>query len=374
MTRPRHAISVLCFLTAFLTLVSQACTKAPSDEPPANTTAARARFSARLDSLRIAKRIPGLAVAVLEDTAILLAKGYGFADVEKQIPVTPETPFHIASVTKPLAAVLALQLEEKGVLNLDRRMHTYTDFKEFCADARDAGGIFFDDWLCGDSTLTLRHVLSMTANGRSKPGERFFYNPLSYSWASRPIMEVTGRPFSALMDSLIFRPAGMKRSARRHRDLPLPPEIETALARPYHLDSTGAVMPSTPPPLQGDGAGGGVISTALDLAAFDRALMQDRLISPASREAMWTPPRTAAGAPLPYGLGWFLQTYRGERLVWHTGLWGSRYSALYLKAPDRGLTLILLANSDGVMWDAQLDEVDIGKSEFARMFLEELTD
>jgi CubicO group peptidase (beta-lactamase class C family) len=83
---------------------------------------------------------------------------------------------------------------------------------------------------------------------------------------------------------------------------------------------------------------------------------------------MWEPTRTAAGATLPYGLGWFVQDVHGRRVVWHTGLWEGRYSALYLKIPAERLTLILLANGNGLEWPTRLDGADIQGSPFARAF------
>jgi len=326
----------------------------------------------RLDSLRSALGIPGLAVVVLRDTTIVLARGFGFADVERRIPVTPETPFNIASVAKPISAVVALRLVQDGLLDLDRPMRRYSGFAEFCNAARAEGGIFFGDYACTDERLTLRHVLSMTANGEQS-GARFWYNPPSYSWASRPMAEVAGRPFSELVDSLVFRPAGMRNSARTNRRLPLPPRIAEALATPHHMDSAGRVVRSDPPPPQGDGAAGGVIASAMDLARFDIALADGRLLTPASRAALWSPTRTPSGRLLPYGLGWFLGTYEGRRVAWHTGLWEGRYSALYLKVlgdtPAERLTLVLLANSDALQWETRFDEAAIERSPFARAFL-----
>ena len=326
----------------------------------------------RLDSLRSALGIPGLAVVVLRDTTIVLARGFGFADVERRIPVTPETPFNIASVAKPISAVVALRLVQDGLLDLDRPMRRYSGFAEFCNAARAEGGIFFGDYACTDDRLTLRHVLSMTANGEQS-GARFWYNPPSYSWASRPMAEVAGRPFSELVDSLVFRPAGMRNSARTNRRLPLPPRIAEALATPHHMDSAGRVVRSDPPPPQGDGAAGGVIASAMDLARFDIALADGRLLTPASRAALWSPTRTPSGRLLPYGLGWFLGTYEGRRVAWHTGLWEGRYSALYLKVlgdtPAERLTLVLLANNDGLQWKTRFDEAAIERSPFATAFL-----
>lgn len=340
--------------------------------PRRGDAAAAAVLAARIDSLRRERRIPGLAMVVLRDTTVVLARGFGLADVERGVPVTPETPFNIASVAKPISAVVALRLAADGVLDLDRPMRRYQGFAEFCDAVRGEGGIFFRDYGCQGDRLTLRHVLSMTANG--EPGTRFWYNPPSYSWASRPMAEVAGRPFSELVDSLVFRPAGMRGSARIHRRLPLRADLAARLATPYHVDSAGRVVRSDPPPPQGDGAAGGVIASAMELARFDVALSAGRLLAPEWRAKLWTPARTPAGAALPYGLGWFLGEQRGRRLAWHTGLWEGQYSALYLKvlgdAPDERLTLILLANSDALQWETRLDEAAIERSPFATAFLD----
>jgi CubicO group peptidase (beta-lactamase class C family) len=353
-------------------LLAGACSP-PSTTPPTTALPARSdreiavQLLPRFDSLREALNIPGLAVAMLRDTTILAAHGFGLADRERSVAVTPDTPFNIASVTKPMAAVVALRLAERGLLNLDRSMRSFRNFVEFCTDVRAAGGIFFSDYSCDDPSLTLRHVLSMTANG--PPGTRFFYNPPSFSWASRPMAEVADTTFSDLVRMLVFEPAGMTRSARTHRRLPLVPRLAAALARPYHTDSLGRVVLSEPPGPQGDGAAGGVTSTAMDLARFDIALSRGQLLQPASMRVMWTPGRAPSGEALPYGLGWFVAGRGEETLVWHTGLWEGAYSALYLKVPARRLTLILLANSDGLRWDTRLDEAAIERSPFATAFL-----
>jgi CubicO group peptidase (beta-lactamase class C family) len=335
-----------------------------------DAAAARALFT-RFDALRDSLRIPGLAAVVLRDTTVVLAQGFGFANVERRTPVTPETPFNIASVSKPISAVVALRLAQDGLLDLDRPMQRYRDFADFCVSARGDGGIFFGDYECGDDRLTLRHVLSMSANG--PPGARFWYNPPSYSWASRPMAEVSGRAFSNLVDSLVFRPADMHNAARQHRRLALPPAIAAALATPYHVDSAGELRQSDPPSPQGDGAAGGVIASTMDLARFDIALTAGRLLTPTSRAAMWTGTRTPDGRTLPYGLGWFLANVGGRRLAWHTGLWDGQYSALYLKVlsdtPAERVTLVLLANSEALRWPTRLDEAAIERSPFATAFL-----
>lgn len=161
-------------------------------------------------------------MAVVADGRVVLARGFGHADVEARRAADADTPYDVASVAKPLSAVVALRLVERGRLDLDRPMATYAGFPEFCAAVLEERGIFFGDYACeqraGRPALTLRHVLTMTMNGAS-PGGRFLYNPPAYSWASRPMAEVAGVPFSALAEELVFGPAGMANSARIHRRL-----------------------------------------------------------------------------------------------------------------------------------------------------------
>jgi hypothetical protein len=108
----------------------------------------------------------------------------------------------------------------------------------------------------------------------------------------------------------------------------------------------------------------------MDLAHFDVALSNDRLLTPASRAKLWM----LARPDLPYGLGWFPGQYGGRPVAWHTGLWEGQYSALYLKVLGdtraEHTTLILLANSDGLQWPTRLDEAAIERSPFAVAFLD----
>jgi hypothetical protein len=105
------------------------------------------------------------------------------------------------------------------------------------------------------------------------------------------------------------------------------------------------------------------------MARFDAALDAGLLISDASKAEMWRPGRSSTGTVLPYGIGWYVEEVDGRRMVWHTGLWEQAYSALYLKLPDERLTLILLANSEGLWWGKPLDAAQVDGSPFAAAFL-----
>lgn len=364
MNRPAH----LVFALLAASLVRLAAQPATSATPPPNDEAPAKKFLAHITSLRDGAKIPGLAVVVLRGTTCILAEGLGYADRSTRTPVTPETLFNIASVTKPISAVVALRLAELGQLDLDRPLREFAGYNEYRTEARAAGGLFFRDFDDDSKTpLTLRQLLAMQANGT--PGTRFFYNPPAYSWASRPLAQAGKTPFSELTARHVFTPAGMAHSARIHRKLPLPAPLVALLAKPYHLAPDGTFAPSAPPAPQGDGAAGGVISSALDLARFDRALTEGKLLTAASLTQMWTAGRAPDGKILPYGLGWFVQEFQGEKFLWHSGLWEGAYSALYLKIPSRNLTLILLANSDGLTWPQNLDEAAVERSPFVAAFL-----
>lgn len=357
------AVATPLSLLILLAALAAACAPQPVTSPPAAGEA----FLRDLDALRREREIPGLSVAVVKDQTLILAQGLGIADLEKETPATAETPYNIASVSKPISAVVALKLAEAGVLNLDRPIAEYSQWGEFCKDFTAEPSLFSRDLRCEPPVHTLRHLLSHTATG--VPGERFSYNPIVYSWASRPLMALTEKPFSSLVDQYVFQPAKMTRSARKHRDLPLPADLEAALAPPHRKDEAGRMVRAPALQPQGDGAAGGVISTVLDLAKFDMALDRGELISAKSRELMMTPVRSSQGQAQPYGLGWFVEDYEGHRLVWHSGLWENAYSALYLKVPEKSVTLILLANSDGIWWDNALDKAEVEKSPFAQLFL-----
>jgi CubicO group peptidase (beta-lactamase class C family) len=135
------------------------------------------------------------------------------------------------------------------------------------------------------------------------------------------------------------------------------------LAIPYRVDASGRATRS-------DGTVGaatmatGVISSAVDLATFDIVLSQGAVLSPGALSAAQN-----AVAGMPTGLGWFVQNYNGERVVWQFGLVKDAWSSLILKLPNRNITLVMLANSDGLSAPFSLDQGDVTRSLFAKLFL-----
>lgn len=296
-----------------------------------------ASFEREADELRRALHIPGLSAVIVQDQRVLWARGFGYADLENRVPATPDTLYHVASVTKTFGATLVMRLVEQGQLALEEPIAPYTPSKYAPAIA--------------DPRVQIRHILSHTSEGT--PGERFSYNGNLYDAITPVIEKKYGAPFRQVVAQWILEPLRMTGSVPGH-DVLDDPELARrygpALARfakPYTLFGHGEIVRDTYPD-RDIGASAGLLATVLDLAKFDAAIDRHVFLQPKTQELAWTPFVSNAGQPLPYGLGWFVNEYRGERLVWHTGNWGTGFSAMYMKLPARNLSLILLANSEAL--------------------------
>ena len=141
-------------------------------------------------------------------------------------------------------------------------------------------------------------------------------------------------------------------------------------ATPYAVDGRGRAVRSTHPRSAGVlTPSTGLITTVRDLAKFDLALRQGILVSPDTLAEAWSAPSGPDGEALPHGMGWFVQNYRGEKIVWQFGLTDDAASSLMITLPSRGLTLILMANSDRLAESFHLEKGDVSISPFARLFL-----
>ena len=113
----------------------------------------------------------------------------------------------------------------------------------------------------------------------------------------------------------------------------------------------------------------GLISTAHDVARFDLALRKNVLLRSDTLAAAWQPPLNRTGQPLPHGVGWFVQRYNGATIIWQFGIGENASSSLLVTVPARGLTAILLSNSDGLVKPFALAAGDLTASPFGRLVL-----
>ncbi|MFY9608902.1 MAG: serine hydrolase domain-containing protein [Blastocatellia bacterium] len=144
--------------------------------------------------------------------------------------------------------------------------------------------------------------------------------------------------------------------------------VSRNLAQPYELDNKSNVVKGRYP--TGFGVSAGLISSVLDMAKYDIAIDQNRFVTRGTQQLAFTPAVSTKGEKLPYGLGWFTQNYRGERLIWHYGYWTCN-SSLILKVPDRNVTFIAMANTDNLSRPTDLGAGDVTSSPVGLAFLKE---
>jgi CubicO group peptidase (beta-lactamase class C family) len=362
---------VACLLTYVAAVCSAAAFAQPAPAPELVDEYVRI-----IDTLRTRCHIPGLSYAIVYQGKIVASGGIGLAEVESNRPATANTPYEIASLTKPLAATVVLQLSEEGLLHLDSSLYqVYPDYEEFCRSSASSRSGYLRNYCCApECNNTLRFHLNHTALGRN-PGTWFLYNGLLFGLMRKVIEHTTEYSYFANLTQRIFWQANMTRTLVCADDTVTHPDVLRDLALPYKWDTRKRKWVRQPTGRGAPSASAGVISTVLDLAQFDIALDAGNLLNRRTMAEAWLPRiNPNGGDTLIYGLGWFVQpnSYTGPdspRLVWHYGWLLNGYSALYLKAPDEGLTLILLANGEGLAEGFNLINGDVRKSPFAAHFL-----
>ena len=318
-------------------------------------------FERYLESLREQTAIPGLSAVIVQRRQPVWAVGLGKQDLERSIAARADTPYLIGDLTQSFGAAVLGQCVERTGLNIDDPMRRWT------SDIPEA-------------SATVRQVLAHASTGT--PGAAFLYDPARYAALTSVADVCAERPFRRTVAEDIFARLGM-RDSLPGRDLEriaasspffdndMLKRYEAVLGRmavPYRVDRSGKATRGDYPADRVTTATG-LISTALDLARFDSAIDNDELVHGDLRAVAWTNVTSTSGAALPSGLGWFVQTYNGERLVWHFGSVRDTSSSLVLKVPGRDITLILLANSDGLSAPYALAEGDVTVSLFAKLFL-----
>lgn len=320
-------------------------------------------FETYLEALRVQTGIPGMSAAVIQDGQIAWERGFGFQNVAARQRATPDTPYLIGDLTGTVSAVLLLQCVEQ------RRMHLDEPVRNYGVSSVEPG-------------VTMRQLLSHTSPGDA--GETFKYNPERYAaltaaveWCvSQPYRKTVAHrilnrlamrdsvPGTDLVDPQTAGPEGLYDPA----DLERYQHVLERIALPYRVDSR--LRPTrTDVPVDGINAATGLVSTVRDLAEFDAALDSTLLLDIDTLAVAWSPVSSAGRPPLPMGLGWFVQNYHGERVVWHFGVIPNAYSSLIVKVPARRLTFVILANSDGLTAPFPLAAGDVTRSLFASLFL-----
>ncbi|MGH9313491.1 MAG: serine hydrolase domain-containing protein [Vicinamibacterales bacterium] len=319
-------------------------------------------FEGYLESLRKQAGIPGLAAAIVGEDGILWERGFGLQDIERSIATRPDTPFHLDGLTQVFTSALVLRCVEDGRLSLDDRIGSF-----------DRGN--------PEADATVRQLLTHTSIGPA--GLVFNYNPDRLAPLSAVVPTcIDDDSFRETIANTLDRFA-MRDSVPGADSVALPPPLDDyfdrrtidryagvleRLATPYAVDKKGRATKSSYATTDLNAASG-LISTARDLAQFDLALRKSVLLRGDTLAAAWRNPTSGTGLTLPHGIGWFVQVHNGELVAWQFGVAENASSSLLIKVPGRGLTLILLANSDRLAVPLPLAAGDVNASPMGRLFL-----
>ncbi len=337
-----------------------------------------------MEGLRASLRIPGMSAAIAENECIVWSRGFGRSDLERGILAREDTIYHLASLTKPYASTVLLQLAEEGRLDLNAPVsqfgiaierstlvkvwhllsHTSDEppGKRYRYDGNAFGRLTQVIEACDRTTLRARVDESHHSAARPHPYGAKSRRPQGF-WSLFASLDVSGEDVARARSE--FAASGVERR-----------QIEAALAQGYarswgrRIWPTGLLGPMRPLPHGFTlSATSGLAASAPDVARFSMALDEGRLLSDTMRARAWTPPSASDGQPLPYALGWFVQESRQYDLVWHYGH-GLESSSLIVKIPERRVTFVILANSDGLSrWRGLGDSADISGSPAAALFL-----
>ena len=309
-----------------------------------------------LETMRTERGVPGLSAAVGADGRVVWAEGFGWADVENQVPATEDTRFRVGSVSKPLTAAAMGILIDEGKLDLDAPVQQYVPSfpeKPWLVTSRMVAGHLAgirhydgDEFLSTRKYETVAEGLEIFADDDLlfEPGERFRYSSYGWNLLSAVVEGASGEAFLPYMDARVFDPLGMTSTVADHTD-----SIISHRTRFYEVGGDGRVYNSPFVDNSYKWAGGGFLSTPSDLVRFGLAHLDGGLLRPETIEMMWTSQRTTAGEETGNGVGWFLgELPDGGRTVSHGG--GSIGGVTYLLLlPGNGAVAALTANtSQGV--------------------------
>jgi D-alanyl-D-alanine carboxypeptidase len=352
----RLTIDAILFCAVFgapVAMFQEASRPPDARKGQAGTSSSFDAIDAYIQSRMQKRHIPGISVAVVQDGNVVLAKGYGVANVELFVPATENTVYQLASVTKTFTVTAVMMLVEDGKVGLDDKInarlpdlpaawgevtvrhllnHTsgiksYTSVRDFFKTAR--------------KDYTHREILDLVAKEPLEfaPGEKWSYNNTGYFLLGMLIEKVSGKKYGEFLSEKIFKPLMMTQT--RVNDMRA---VIQNRAQGYTWDGQRLMNGEYVSPTQ-PFAAGMLVSTVSDLVKWDAALRTQSLLKPSSLDQMWTPTKLSKGGEAEYGFGWEVKKVNGHRLIGHGGGIPG-FSTHLSRFVDDHLTVIVLMNAD----------------------------
>ncbi len=306
--------------------------------------------------------LPGLSVAVAVGGEIVWAEGFGWADIDNRVPVTPATRFRIGTASTALTSAAAGLLLEKGRLKLDDKIQTYVPaFPQYqwpvtlrqlmghtagvAHDGGDEGPLFSQH--CERPVEALKYFSGYERELLFEPGTDYHYS--SYGWitVSAAIEAAAEEPFLGFMRKQVFEPLGMRDTTADSAREPIP--NRTTCYFPRFAANPRYGLQLTRPLDYSCYAGSSVfLSTPSDLVRFALAINSGKLLQPATVQLLQTSQRLISGEETGYGLGWDLETVemKGKQtgLVGHDGEVLGGMVASFMTFPEYGIVVSVASN------------------------------
>lgn len=316
-----------------------------------------------------AAALPGVSVAALREGRVVYARGFGYRDLARRLPVDSGTAFRAASVSKVVAVTAALALYQRGVFDLDRPVARllpgYPDPTGGITARRLAGHLaglpHYESGARTDGRYyrTAREALGIFRDAKpvGVPGAQYHYSTHGFTLLSAMMEAAADKPILDILADEVLTPLGMGRTGGEQRQA-LPPHM-TVL---YQRDQSGFVPLAQPIDYSYSWAGAGLLSTPSDLVRMTMAYFDGMLHDSTVRMAL-TPQRTADGADIGVGFGWRVGTdWRGRRIAHHAGVTPGTRSVVVMY-PDRRISVALMTNR---IWTSSIEST-------AMVLLEALT-
>ena len=332
----RPAFARFAHTAAIALVVCPAFATASSAQPmpAAAAPATRYDYGAAVDSARRVARailednqLPGLSLAIGVDSRIVHSEGFGFANLENRVPVSPSTRMRIGSISKPVTAAAMAQLVDRGRLDLDAEIQQYVpDFpaKRWPITVRQvAGHIAGIRHYRADENLSARRYATVTDGLAIFADDSLLFEPetdysySSYGWnlLSAVVEGAAGVPFLEFMRREVFEPLGLRSIVAEHTDSILEWRSDF-----YERGDDGRLLRAPYVDNSYKWAGGGFISNTEDLVRFAFAHLDGEFLKPETVAELWTDQRTRSGEETNYGIGWRSERDEaGRHIVSHTG-------------------------------------------------------
>jgi len=294
---------------------------------------------------------PGASIMVIRNGKPVFVKAYGLADLDRKIPVTPETNFRLASVTKQFTAMSVLILIERGKLRLDTTLReVFPDFPAYGQRitirhllTHTSGIVSYESLIPETATKQVydRDVLRMMASVDSTyfpSGTEYRYSNSGYAVLAMVVEKISGETFPVFLRKNIFDPLGMKNSVAFVEGVNEVPKRSYG----YRPEGDGFVFSdqSLTSAVLGDG---GIYTSVTDMFRWDQALYAGKPVSKETLDIAFTPATLTNGELTTYGFGWNIGEYHGRRRIWHGGSTCGFRTAIH-RYPDDRFTVIVLTN------------------------------